>query len=81
MSFGSIFDKGTSIGVMTAAVAVGLFAAKLAGDFVPDNLAASVCMFAAGVLGGYVLGIRHAMRTFRPVSTPRTPVTESTRRS
>jgi predicted anti-sigma-YlaC factor YlaD len=44
-------------GILTAGVAAGLFASRLLGDLVPDSLAASVCMFAAGSLSGGLLGV------------------------
>lgn len=41
--------------IITAGVAVGLFAAARLGNFIPDNLAATVCMFGAGLLTGLAL--------------------------
>jgi len=49
-------------GIVTGAVAVGLFGARLLGELVPDALAACVCMFAAGMLAGAVLGLAHGHR-------------------
>jgi hypothetical protein len=45
------------MGVLTAGVAAGLFASRMLGELVPDSLAASVCMFAAGALSGGLLGL------------------------
>ena len=42
--------------MLTAAVAVGLFVSRIVSDFVPDALAIGVCMFAAGALGGGIVG-------------------------
>ncbi len=44
--------------LVTAGVAAGLFAARELGELVPDSLAASVCMFAAGYLAGWISGVR-----------------------
>lgn len=44
-------------GIVTGAVASGLFAARLLGEFIPDALAACVCMFGAGWLAGFAMGI------------------------
>jgi hypothetical protein len=43
--------------VLTGGVAIGLFASNRLGAFIPDQLAADVCMFGAGVLAGVVLGL------------------------
>lgn len=45
------------VSTLTAGVAAGLFASRLLGELVPDSLAASVCMFAAGSLSGGLLGL------------------------
>ncbi len=45
--------------VVTAGVAVGLFAAAHLGNFIPDNLAATVCMFSAGLLTGLAIKKGH----------------------
>jgi hypothetical protein len=46
--------------LVTLGVAAGLFAARDLGELVPDSLAASVCMFAAGYLAGWISGARWA---------------------
>jgi hypothetical protein len=43
--------------VLSGGVAVGLFASNRLGAIVPDQLAADVCMYAAGVVAGVVLGL------------------------
>jgi hypothetical protein len=43
-------------GVVTAAVAVGLFVGRVLSEFVPDTLGVGAAMFGAGLLGGFVLG-------------------------
>lgn len=43
--------------ILSGGVAVGLFASNRLGTFVPDQLAADVCMYAAGVVAGVVLGL------------------------
>jgi hypothetical protein len=48
--------------MVTTGVAVGLFAARELGELVPDALAASVCMFAAGYLAGWISGVRWTAR-------------------
>jgi hypothetical protein len=50
-------NRGRGIGILTAGVAAGLFASRVLGELVPDSLAASVCMFAAGALSGGLLGL------------------------
>lgn len=52
--------KGAAIGrgaVLSAGVGVGLFASSRLGTFIPDQLAADVCMYAAGVVAGVVVGV------------------------
>jgi hypothetical protein len=39
-------------GVVTAAVAVGLFGGRCLSEFVPDTLGVGVAMFCAGLLAG-----------------------------
>jgi hypothetical protein len=51
--------------ILTGGVAAGLFVARIASDFVPDALAIGVCMFAAGGLAGFVVGI-----VYRPRGEP-----------
>jgi hypothetical protein len=51
---------------VTAGVAVGLFVARELGELVPDSLAASVAMFAAGYLAGWVSGVRWTLRRPKP---------------
>jgi hypothetical protein len=43
--------------ILSGGVAVGLFVSRLVSDFVPDALAIGVCMFAAGGLAGFALGV------------------------
>lgn len=58
--------------LVTAGVAVGLFAARELGELVPDSLAASVCMFAAGYLAGWISGARWARGRRVAPAPPRT---------
>jgi hypothetical protein len=48
--------------LVTAGVAAGLFVARELGELIPDSLAASVAMFAAGLLVGLVLGLTWRLR-------------------
>jgi hypothetical protein len=50
-------STGRATGILTAGVAAGLFTSRMLGEFVPDSLAASVCMFAAGAVSGGLLGL------------------------
>ncbi len=43
-------------GVVTAAVAAGLFFGHVLSEFVPDTLGVGAAMFGAGLLAGFVLG-------------------------
>lgn len=52
--------------VLTGGVAIGLFTSNRLGAIVPDQLAADVCMFAAGVLAGVVLGLSFRRGVPRP---------------
>lgn len=54
--------KGGGVGVLTAGVAAGLFGARLLGEFVPDNLAGWVCMFAAGAVSGGLVGLAYGVK-------------------
>ena len=49
--------------VLSGGVAVGLFASNRLGAIVPDQLAADVCMYAAGIVAGVVLGLSLRRRT------------------
>ena len=44
--------------LVTGGVAVGLFLARELGELVPDNLAATICMFLAGFGSGWIAGVR-----------------------
>ena len=59
--------------MLTAAVAVGLFVSRIVGDFVPDALAIGVCMFAAGALGGGIVGFVHGVKQRHSPSSLVTP--------
>jgi hypothetical protein len=45
------------VAILTAGVGGGLFAARWLGEIVPDSLAASVSMFAAGAISGTLVGL------------------------
>lgn len=61
---GLFFRRG---GVLTAAAAVGLTAARWVNELVPDSLGIGVCMFCAGALGGVVIGFSWRTRAERLV--------------
>jgi hypothetical protein len=48
--------------ILTAGVATGLFVSRVVSDFVPDALAIGTCMFAAGGLAGFVVGVTYSGR-------------------
>jgi hypothetical protein len=48
--------------ILTGGVAAGLFVARIVSDFVPDALAIGACMFAAGALAGFVVGVVYKPR-------------------
>jgi hypothetical protein len=50
------------VSTITAGVAAGLFGARLLGEFVPDNLAGWVCMFAAGAVSGGLIGLAYGVK-------------------
>ena len=53
------------VGVVTACVGGGLFAARLLGEVIPDSMAASVTMFVAGGAAGFLLGFGSALGVVR----------------
>lgn len=59
--------------MLTASVAVGLFVSRIVSDFVPDALAIGVCMFAAGALGGGIVGFVHGVKQRHSLSSLVTP--------
>ena len=50
-------EKKRATIVLTASVGLGLFAARLLGELIPDALAIGLCMGAACGLGGFVCGV------------------------
>jgi hypothetical protein len=65
--------------MLTAAVAVGLFVSRIASDFVPDALAIGVCMFAAGALGGGIVGFVQGVKQRHSTALPVKPAAEDHR--
>jgi hypothetical protein len=65
--------------MLTAAVAVGLFVSRIVSDFVPDALAIGVCMFAAGALGGGIVGFVQGVKQRHSPSSLVTPAAEGRR--
>ena len=65
--------------MLTAAVAVGLFVSRIVSDFVPDALAIGVCMFAAGALGGGIVGFVHGVKQRHSPSSRVTPTSGARR--
>jgi hypothetical protein len=53
-------------GLLLASVAIGLFVARILGDFIPDNLAATISMFGAGLAGGFLVGFATGARARAP---------------
>jgi hypothetical protein len=65
--------------MLTASVAVGLFVSRIVSDFVPDALAIGVCMFAAGALGGGIVGFVQGLKQRQSPSSPVTSAAEARR--